>query len=38
MFFIPKKGSLICKNVKNEIKMRFFLCKIWWLRTKTVLL
>lgn len=29
MFFIPKKGSLICKNVKNEMKMRFFLSKIW---------
>ena len=29
MFFIPKKGSLICKNVKNEMKKRFFLSKIW---------
>ena len=29
MFFISKKGGLICKNVKNEGKMRFFSWKIW---------
>ena len=29
MFFISKKGGLICKNVKNEGEMRFFFCFIW---------
>ena len=38
MFFIPKKDSLICKNVKNEVKKQFFLWKIWWFSLKALIL